>query len=451
MVIKDAIQKGARLSRAYLKWNAAAKERTKWEGQPGITFDESGRPIRTPEEIERLFAVCSSNRCGKYITRKAGHGACRLCGCRLNLMGKVNKLYMATEVCPQDPNNWKHPEQEVPKVAEVKLSRQERIRQRKEAREKRVADRAERAAARAERIRKRQEHEATLPPLHPVRENEDPLVIYGRDCQPMGHALRNLWCDRSAFLVCGGPSTNALDMSVLKERGIVSLGINNVCGLHPVRAFVCGDQPEKFHHGIFFDPAIMKFVPKTRMNNRIRVKQEDGTFADSAFTAKSCPSLFGYRRDSTWEPEKFLSSEAATWGLGKKQHEETKAPKILFTFFTGLRLLHYLGARRVFLLGADFGMSADRGYSFNQARWAGAIRGNNNHYRIAEPMCHELVPVFKAADYEVYNCNPHSHLRAFSYIPFDEAVEDCRGLVPKEPFDLSGWYEKGEENERETD
>jgi len=444
MAIKAAIQKGVRISRAYLKWGTAAKDRAEWEGNPGIAFDNSGRPIRTPEEIKRLFSVCSSNKCGEFVTRKAGHGACRLCGCRLNLQGKINKLYMATEVCPQDPANWKHPKQEVPKVEEVKPSRQERIRQRRDARDKRVADRAERA-------RKREEYEATLPPLHTVRETDDPLVIYGRDGQPMGHALRNLWCDRSAFLVCGGPSTKSLDMSVLKERGIVSLGINNVCGMHPVSAFVCGDQPEKFHHGIFFDPGVMKFVPKTRMGNRIRVKQEDGTFSDSAFLAKSCPNLFGYRRDAIWEPENFLTTEASTWGLGKKQHEETKQPKIHFTFFTGLRLLHYLGIRRVFLVGADFGMAADRGYSFDQARWAGAIRGNNNHYRIASPMCETLVPVFERAGYEVYNCNPHSHLRAFAHVPFDEAVEDCRGLVPAEPFDLSGWYEKGEENERQTD
>jgi hypothetical protein len=223
----------------------------------------------------------------------------------------------------------------------------------------------------------------------------------------------------------------------------VSLGINNVCGKHRVRAFLCGDPPEKFHHGIWFDAALLKFVPHRRMRNRVRVKKGDD-FASSSLCVKDCPNVFGYKRDSVWEPDNFFTRDAATWGCGQKCTDETKKPKVLFTFFTGLRLMHYLGVRRVYLLGADFTMSADYGYAFEQARWPGAIRDCNTHYRVANPMCDELVPVFQKHGYEVYNCNPNSGLRSFPFVPFEDAVEDCRGLVPKEPFDLSGWYEKQE-------
>jgi hypothetical protein len=63
-------------------------------------------------------------------------------------------------------------------------------------------------------------------------------------------------------------------------------------------------------------------------------------------------------------------------------------------------------------------------------------------------MCQELVPHFEAAGYEIFNCYRQSRLTAWPYVPFEEAVEDCRGMVPREPLDCVGWYEKpGDDNE----
>jgi hypothetical protein len=30
----------------------------------------------------------------------------------------------------------------------------------------------------------------------------------------------------------------------------------------------------------------------------------------------------------------------------------------------------------------------------------------------------------------------------FDYAPLEFAIDDCRGLVGREPYDLEGWYEK---------
>jgi hypothetical protein len=84
----------------------------------------------------------------------------------------------------------------------------------------------------------------------------------------------------AGFLVCGGPSINQLPYHKLKERGVVSLGINNVAAHVPVSVWCFSDPHTKFHHALFFDPAIMTFAPTPKLNKRIRIKQADGTFRE---------------------------------------------------------------------------------------------------------------------------------------------------------------------------
>ena len=55
----------------------------------------------------------------------------------------------------------------------------------------------------------------------------DPLRVTDRTKQPTT-ALRNLLAGGSAFLVCGGPSLSSVEYNRLSERGVFSLGINNV-------------------------------------------------------------------------------------------------------------------------------------------------------------------------------------------------------------------------------
>ena len=58
-------------------------------------------------------------------------------------------------------------------------------------------------------------------------------------------------------------------------------------------------------------------------------------------------------------------------------------------------------------------------------------------------MLQMLKPVFEKHNFQVFNCNPESKCDVFKYVPFEEAIDDCKGCVPKEPFDLSEWYNKG--------
>jgi len=314
-------------------------------------------------------------------------------------------------------------------------------------RREREARKAAREAKSQQRQAQREAMGGPMPEAMADPGTDDPLEVCDRDKRPT-HAMRNQWAGCAAFLVCGGPSLRQIDLSFLRERGIVSLGINNVAGYAPVRAWCYSDSTHKFHHGIFFDPNIIKFVPKPRLEkndkSRVRAKLPDGTFRWTGRHVSQCPNVFGFPRETKFFPEQFFSLPYASWGASDKHPEMNYRAKNIFTFFIGFRLLHYLGVRRVYMLGVDFKMDAAQGYAFGQARWPGAVNGNNGKYRIATGMLQELRPHFEKAGFEVYQTNPDSALRVFDYVPLATAIQDCRGAVPPEPWSedaLEGWYE----------
>lgn len=275
----------------------------------------------------------------------------------------------------------------------------------------------------------------------------DPLRVTDARKHPTT-ALHGLLAGAAVFLVGGGPSLKAVDTQQLNTRGIWSLGINNVAGNVPVNAFVCSDPPRKFHWGIFADPRIMKFLPVPKLGSgrdrgRMRQKLKDGTFEWLKVCAKDCPNVWGFERRSWIMPDAtFFTDPAASWGSQDVGVRLTGQPKTACTMLLGLRILHYLGARTVFLLGCDFRMSPDSGYAFNQERTQAASDSNNTQFRIVNDWLVQLRPTFERFNFKVYNCYRESGLRAFDYVPFEKALEICRGLIPNEEFDLAGWYDK---------
>lgn len=275
-----------------------------------------------------------------------------------------------------------------------------------------------------------------------VYASRDPLHVVDRLGRPT--SLCGLWGGAAGFLVLGGPSTREIAglPDLLRSRGVLSLGVNNAAAAYPVRACTFSDPPAKFHHGLFLDPSLIKFVPEPKLRKgSVRVKHADGWFQATDLHVRDFPNTWGYKRISEWRAEQFLTSDGANWGNNDDGVKATGRPKFLCTMLLGLRLMHYLGCDRVYLLGADFRMSPDAGYSFAQRRDAGACKSNEAIYKNANDYLCEVRPFLDAARCYVYNCNPASALEAFDYVPFEQAARDCRNGVPPEPFDLAGWYD----------
>lgn len=279
----------------------------------------------------------------------------------------------------------------------------------------------------------------------------DPLFVYDRNAVRTD-ALRGSLAGRAAFLVCGGPSLKTLDLTRLQRRGVWSMGVNNVAGMAPVDSFVCSDPPTKFSDAIWMDPKIRKFVPLPKLSRhgrgKIRLKRE-GEFVDTHLKTMDCPEIWAFDRRS-WlaMDDTFFTEPSAAWGNQKDGIERLGLPdgdRVAMTMLLGIRLLYYLGARVIFLLGVDFYMDPKAklrdNYAFGQERDMSAITSNNRHFQIVSKVLTDLRPVFERFGLYVFNCNPISRLRAFDHVPYDEAIEACAKDVQEFP-DLEGWYQK---------
>jgi hypothetical protein len=276
----------------------------------------------------------------------------------------------------------------------------------------------------------------------PVCNSQKPAIKHCTNCNKLGFLrtdLNGLWSS-PGFLVCGGPSINKLPFHKLSERGIVSLAINNSAGHVPVSAWVFSDPQEKFHHGLFLDPKMMTFTPISKLTKNYRIK-ENGQFRWSENKVKDCPNTFGFSRKTLLYPDQFLKSDYAMWGYGGKQ-TDNKPFECLATILLGIRLMCYLGCPRIYLLGVDFLRTLEAQYSFAQK-----ANTSNRRYDHENAMLRSIRPFIEQQGVKVYNCNPESKCDAFEYVSFDNAFEDCKGIV-REPFDLEGWYEKNNGEKR---
>jgi len=275
----------------------------------------------------------------------------------------------------------------------------------------------------------------------------DPLLVFDRD-RNKNHSLRNMLAGRPAFLVCGGPSAKHLPLERLNERGVWTMGVNNAAG-HPqfrANAFVCSDPPLKFSHSIWFDPAVMKFVPLPKMAKGRRMLREkwNGVFRKSDKTVVDCPNVWGFQRHSWLRPnDEFFLTDGACWGNQDAGTKLTGEKKTVCTMLLGIRLLRYLGAGRVYLVGVDFLMRPGEVYSFDQGKHAGGCDSNNQQFIVVnEWLCKmQADGVFDKFNMPLFNCNQLSGLRAFPHVPFGDAVDDCTCDVEQQP-DLADWYSK---------
>lgn len=299
-------------------------------------------------------------------------------------------------------------------------------------------------------------------------------------------ALRDTLAGGPAFLVCGGPSAKTLPLERLAERGPWSLAVNNAAGFGALspNAFVCSDPPSKFCDGIWMDPNVMKFIPTPKMNKkrgRLRRKLSESHMVPCGkkcakgghdkcggtklweewfeplmidgkrMSARHAPNVWVFERRSWMSPDdSFFLEQSAAWGNNDAGVERTGEEKTVCTMLIGMRILYYLGARTIYLVGIDFQMNPSAGltdnYSFGEDRTPKNCQDNNGQFVVVNDWLCRMADggVFERFGVEIFNCNPNSGLRAFPHVPFDVAIMHSKENLPQEPFDLKGWYAKNE-------
>ncbi|RMH50629.1 MAG: hypothetical protein D6685_17945 [Bacteroidetes bacterium] len=273
--------------------------------------------------------------------------------------------------------------------------------------------------------------------LHLRRPARNGLRLYTTDFDSV--CLCDFYRGRQAFLVLSGPSLADHDLSMLDRRGIVTMGVNNSWAVHRPTLWTCVDNPGRFIDTGWKDPGILKFVPMANWNARLRIQKPGGRMAPSAFRVRQMPSVLLYRRSEHFDHRRFLDEDTVCWGNNSATKDSLGIKGKRSVMMVALRLLHYLGFRVVYLIGADFKMADDRRYAFDEARSSAAIRHNNLLYEALNRRFEAMRDYFKRSRFTVWNCTPGSGLTAFAHMPYERAVEKA-GAECGKPVDTKGWY-----------
>jgi len=251
-------------------------------------------------------------------------------------------------------------------------------------------------------------------------------------------SLADTYRGASAFLVCCGPSLKSQPTKRLLERGILSMGINNVSSVVKTNMWICGDTPGHFCDTIFKDPSIQKFIPEGRLHERFRVRNAKKELV-SGGKVSMVPHVFSYPVGEYFCPATFISEKVCTWGnadnvTGKDGHRGGRS-----TMLSAIKMLYVLGIRKIYLLGADFSMTGKDAYAFPQGKDEKSKAHSNKLFKILNERFPMLLPYFKDAGLEIFNCTPNSHLTSFPSMSFEDALIEMKRKLPLY-VDTAGMY-----------
>ena len=246
----------------------------------------------------------------------------------------------------------------------------------------------------------------------------------------------------SAFMICNGPSivSGRYDLSLLKRPGVMTYGINN--GPRTIRPnfWTCVDDPKRFLKSIWMDPCITKFVPHAHAEKHIFDNEK---WEDSPTVVGECPNVYYFHRNDKFMADRFLFEDTVNWG---NSGENGGGRSVMLPV---IKILFLLGFRRVYLLGADFKMTENYTYHFDEQRAKGAVKCNMSTYdRLKSEYLPSLQPFFEAEGYEIYNCNPESELKCFPMVSFEDAIAEATSKLGDVDNERTwGMYSKPDERQ----
>ncbi len=263
--------------------------------------------------------------------------------------------------------------------------------------------------------------------------------------------LENFYQGAAAFLICGGPSLTSVNLDILRQPGILTMGVNNSVKLFRPNLACTVDDPANFIRSLWLDPTITKFARQYYTKPHYKDNGENSSLVFNSDTwsitdieVKNCPATIFYKHNSNFSPGQFLDEETICWGdvgspiaaAGKDLHKDEKGPNVRSVMLVALKILFRLGVRQVYLLGADFRMTARNSYAFDQGRDQLNLNYNNRAYLVMAERFRQLRPYFEAAGFEVFNSTEGSMLKEFDHIPYKVAVERVQ-RANRLDFDLS--------------
>jgi hypothetical protein len=267
---------------------------------------------------------------------------------------------------------------------------------------------------------------------------QPPPYLFNRD--GLNVFLGDIYRGQSAFLILGGPSFGTLingesefrgkkvsNRELLNGPGFVTMATNNAPRTFRPNLWTLVDDPGNFIKSIWLDPKITKFVPFDHSEKRIF---DNEAWKEMDTVTGECPNVHFYRRNEHFVPTQFLQEGTFNWGEHSDSVDGVGNKGGRSVMLVALKMLYYLGVRKVFLLGCDFKMDDNTKYHFDQDRSPGSQKGNNSTYQILKTRFEALLPEFEKVGFKVFNCNMESGLTVFPMIPFEEAIQIATKDMP---------------------
>jgi len=247
----------------------------------------------------------------------------------------------------------------------------------------------------------------------PTKVKKPSSIFYDSKGKPLG--LEGFYKDQSIFLICNGPSIGDMNLVPLDYRQ--TFGINNGGVLRP-KFWTAQDPAIKFLDAIWLDPTITKIVPMPRANASFwHNGQTIGPIKDI------CPSVMYHHKTSDCDLNTWLDASNICWGVPKGDGHR------LNSMIAALHIIWFLGFRTVYIIGADFNMTQEQSYFFDEV---GGVNGNNELYRLTNTYLAELDTRWQARGYNVFNCTDGGNLTSLRRMSYTNALAESEVLSTRE-------------------
>jgi hypothetical protein len=244
------------------------------------------------------------------------------------------------------------------------------------------------------------------------------FVHYTPDGMKRTSDMRNTQHGRTAILLGGAPSLLEQPYTLLEQRGVLVMAMNNAARQIRPTYFVCGDNPNCYEPQVLHDPTITKFGPIGWANTAADMHAGGTKF-------REFPNMYFYIQHPGVAWDEYLAARAGV-------------PWYNNTLLVGIHILYQLGIRRIILAGSDFMFGADSDYAHGQKLGSLAKKWSLDLYNHLVRELRLLKPLFDKAGLELLDCSLNSRIaQVYKQIPLEQAVDMCLEDFPAEPLDPS--------------
>jgi len=261
-------------------------------------------------------------------------------------------------------------------------------------------------------------------------------VLFTREDRPADF-MRGAFVNEAVFLLGGGPSLARQNLSLLDQRGLLVAAMNHGAAVHRPHLWFTVDPQTQFAESLWRDPACMKFTKRKYIARNIHGWNESlGQYTELVGAQpRKLSNVWGFEHADfgmqPWDPANFLTSKLPPWGSDKPETDPEGKNWHKSVMLSTLWLLHWLGFRRVYLLGCDFKQKPKQPYAFDEHVTVGKCAGNNRLFDWLNRRFTEIAPHCRDRGFAIVNCTPGGYLTAFPRLPFEDAVQIEASRVPE--------------------